>query len=57
MSAFLLFNSVAPILNAQGAAGGPLLPDHFDALDCLFAFLTLFVILKFVNSLRPILGE
>lgn len=46
-----------PLFNAIGSGGGALLPDHFDALDCVFALITLFLIIKFVNSLRPILGE
>jgi hypothetical protein len=55
--AAFLFNSPVMIPNAPGSGEMPLLPAHFDALDALFAFLTLFVIIKFVNSLRPILGE
>jgi hypothetical protein len=41
----------------MGRIAGTLLPDHFDGVDCLFAIITLFLIIKFVNSLRPILGE
>lgn len=44
-------------MNGIGSFAGALLPDHFDAVDCAFAFLTVFLIIKFVNSLRPILGE
>ena len=44
-------------LNDVGSFAGALLPDHFDAIDCAFAFVTVFIIIKFVNSLRPILGE
>jgi hypothetical protein len=57
--AFLLSDSLSGLsfFNTVGSVAGTLLPDHFDALDCAFAFLTVFVIIKFVNSLRPILGE
>jgi hypothetical protein len=41
----------------MGRIAGTLLPDHFDSIDCVFAILTLFLIIKFVNSLRPMLGE
>jgi hypothetical protein len=34
-----------------------LLPSRFDWVDGTFAIVTLFLIVKFVNSLRPILGE
>jgi hypothetical protein len=40
-----------------GSFAGALLPEHFTAIDCAFAFVTVFLIIKFVNSLRPILGE
>lgn len=44
-------------LNGIGSFAGALLPEHFDALDCAFAFITVLLIIKFVNSLRPIFGE
>lgn len=44
-------------LNDLGSFAGALLPEHFNAIDCAFAFVTVFLIIKFVNSLRPILGE
>jgi len=57
--AFLFSDSLSGLsfFNSVGTFAGALLPDHFDALDCAFAFVTIFVIIKFVNSLRPILGE
>jgi hypothetical protein len=57
--AFLFSDSLSGLsfFNTVGNVAGALLPDHFDALDCVFALLTIFVIIKFVNSLRPILGE
>jgi hypothetical protein len=57
--AFLTSDSLVPtsLINGLGSIAGAILPDHFDAVDCAFAFLTIFLILKFVNSLRPILGE
>ncbi len=36
---------------------GTLIPDHFDTIDGVFAIVTLFLIVKFVNSLRPILED
>jgi hypothetical protein len=44
-------------LTDLGSFAGALIPDHFDVIDCAFAFITVFLIIKFVNSLRPILGE
>jgi hypothetical protein len=46
-----------PLTNMVGSTGGALLPDHFDGVDCVFALITLYLIIKFVNSLRPILGD
>jgi hypothetical protein len=34
-----------------------LVPSRFDRVDFVFAIVTLFLIVKFVNSLRPILGD
>jgi hypothetical protein len=42
-------------LDDMGRVAGTLLPEHFDAVDSVFAFITLFLIIKFVFSLRPIL--
>jgi hypothetical protein len=57
--AFLFSDSTLGLsfLSDVGSFAGALLPDHFDAVDCAFAFITVFLIIKFVNSLRPILGE
>jgi hypothetical protein len=57
--AFLFSNSSSGLsfLSDLGSFAGALLPKHFTAIDCAFAFVTVFLIIKFVNSLRPILGE
>ena len=39
------------------ALNDSIVPDQFNAIDALFGIVTLLLIIKFVNSLRPILGE
>jgi hypothetical protein len=54
--AFLSTDSLfgLPWSGANNPAAAALLPAHFDIVDCIFALVVLFIILRFVASVRTI---
>jgi hypothetical protein len=55
--AFLFSDSLFGLFSLNGSGNGSFLPEHFDFTDGIFAVLTLYLIIKFVNALRPLFEE